>query len=41
MVAVVAAFFLHGGEQFFDTVSGFVDITAGILEQVGEDADRQ
>jgi hypothetical protein len=38
VVAVVAAFFLHGGEELFDAAGGFVGIAAGVFEQVGEDA---
>jgi hypothetical protein len=38
VVAVVAAFFLHGGEELFDAAAGFVGIVAGVFEQVGEDA---
>lgn len=38
VVAVVATFFLHGGEQFFDAAGGLVGVVAGVLEQVGEDA---
>jgi len=41
VVAVVAAFFLHGGEQFFDAAGGFVGVAAGVLEEVGEDAERE
>ena len=41
MVAVVAAFFLHGGEQFVDAAGGFVGVAAGVFEQVGEDAERE
>jgi hypothetical protein len=38
VVAVVAAFFLHGGEELFDAAGGFVGVAAGVFEQVGEDA---
>jgi hypothetical protein len=38
VVAVVAAFLLHGGEQLFDAPRGLVGVVAGVGEQLGEDA---
>jgi hypothetical protein len=38
VVAVVAAFLLHGGEELFDAAGGLVGVAAGIGEEAGEDA---